>query len=120
MSFFRTLSGQPIMPGVLQPAMARWAFCCSRRPRLQTNRLFLSAEEVKWRKPARLCDQIDIELTKARGKIGKAKGICRVKQVVSGGSDVHVAGSGVTMIHPTAIIHPRAHRADCEIGPTAS
>jgi len=35
---------------------------------------------VKWRKPVRPGDTlvIEVELTKTRGKIGKAKGVCRV------------------------------------------
>jgi 3-hydroxymyristoyl/3-hydroxydecanoyl-(acyl carrier protein) dehydratase len=41
---------------------------------------FMAAESVKWRKPVRPGDTlvIDVELTKARGKIGKAKGVCSV------------------------------------------
>lgn len=41
---------------------------------------FMAAEVVKWRKPVRPGDTlvIDVELTKARGKIGKAKGRCLV------------------------------------------
>ena len=40
----------------------------------------MSAESVKWRKPVRPGDVlvIDVELTKSRGKIGKAKGTCLV------------------------------------------
>jgi UDP-3-O-[3-hydroxymyristoyl] N-acetylglucosamine deacetylase/3-hydroxyacyl-[acyl-carrier-protein] dehydratase len=40
----------------------------------------MSAESVKWRKPVRPGDSIviDVELTKSRGKIGKAKGVCLV------------------------------------------
>jgi UDP-3-O-[3-hydroxymyristoyl] N-acetylglucosamine deacetylase/3-hydroxyacyl-[acyl-carrier-protein] dehydratase len=47
---------------------------------------FMSANDVKWRKPVKPGDvlEIDIEMTKARGKIGRAKGICRVAgEVVS-------------------------------------
>ena len=47
---------------------------------------FMSAENVKWRKPVRPGDVlfIEVEMTKARGKIGKAKGACRVdNEVVS-------------------------------------
>jgi UDP-3-O-[3-hydroxymyristoyl] N-acetylglucosamine deacetylase/3-hydroxyacyl-[acyl-carrier-protein] dehydratase len=47
---------------------------------------FMAAENVKWRKPVRPGDTlvIDVELTKARGKVGKAKGVCSVNsQVVS-------------------------------------
>jgi UDP-3-O-[3-hydroxymyristoyl] N-acetylglucosamine deacetylase/3-hydroxyacyl-[acyl-carrier-protein] dehydratase len=41
---------------------------------------FMAAESVKWRKPVRPGDTlvIEIELTKNRGKIGKAKGVCLV------------------------------------------
>jgi UDP-3-O-[3-hydroxymyristoyl] N-acetylglucosamine deacetylase/3-hydroxyacyl-[acyl-carrier-protein] dehydratase len=41
---------------------------------------FMSAETVKWRKPVRPGDTIviDVELTKSRGKIGRAKGVCLV------------------------------------------
>jgi UDP-3-O-[3-hydroxymyristoyl] N-acetylglucosamine deacetylase/3-hydroxyacyl-[acyl-carrier-protein] dehydratase len=46
----------------------------------------MSAEEVKWRKPVVPGDVliIEVELTKARGKIGKARGVCKVEgEVVS-------------------------------------
>jgi 3-hydroxymyristoyl/3-hydroxydecanoyl-(acyl carrier protein) dehydratase len=41
---------------------------------------FMSAESVKWRKPVRPGDTlvINVELTKSRGKIGKARGVCSV------------------------------------------
>ena len=41
---------------------------------------FMSAEEVKWRKPVVPGDVlvIEVELTKIRGKIGKASGVCKV------------------------------------------
>ena len=41
---------------------------------------FMSAENVKWRKPVRPGDSmmIEVEMVKTRGKIGKAKGVCRV------------------------------------------
>jgi len=47
---------------------------------------FMSAEEVKWRKPVVPGDVlvIEVEMTKVRGKIGKAKGVCKVDgEVVS-------------------------------------
>jgi len=47
---------------------------------------FMSAEDVKWRKPVFPGDVlvIEAEMTKLRGKIGKAKGICKVRgEVVS-------------------------------------
>jgi UDP-3-O-[3-hydroxymyristoyl] N-acetylglucosamine deacetylase/3-hydroxyacyl-[acyl-carrier-protein] dehydratase len=41
---------------------------------------FMAAEDVKWRKPVFPGDTlvIEIELTKIRAKIGKAKGVCKV------------------------------------------
>ena len=46
----------------------------------QTVAYFMSAENVNWRKPVVPGDMlvIEVELTKARGKIGKAKGVCKV------------------------------------------
>ena len=40
----------------------------------------MSAESVRWRKPVRPGDTltIEVELTKSRGKIGKARGVCSV------------------------------------------
>ena len=56
----------------------------------------MSAEEVKWRKPVVPGDVliIEVELTKIRGKIGKAKGVCKVAgEIVSEArSDLHAAG----------------------------
>ena len=81
--------GHPIMPGVLQlEAMAQVAGILMRKRSESASQLayFMSAEEVKWRKPVLPGDTlvIDIELTRARGKIGKAKGLCKVRgEVVS-------------------------------------
>ncbi len=81
--------GHPIMPGVLQlEAMAQVAGILLIQRAQSKNQLayFMSAEAVKWRKPVRPGDVliIDLELTKARGKIGRAKGVCRVgAEVVS-------------------------------------
>lgn len=74
----------PIMPGVLQlEAMAQVAGILMLRQLENAGKLayFMSAESVKWRKPVRPGDVlvIDVELTKARGKIGKAKGVCSVE-----------------------------------------
>jgi UDP-3-O-[3-hydroxymyristoyl] N-acetylglucosamine deacetylase/3-hydroxyacyl-[acyl-carrier-protein] dehydratase len=47
---------------------------------------FMSAEEVKWRKPVLPGDTlvIEVDLVKARGKVGKARGVCKVRgEVVS-------------------------------------
>jgi UDP-3-O-[3-hydroxymyristoyl] N-acetylglucosamine deacetylase/3-hydroxyacyl-[acyl-carrier-protein] dehydratase len=75
--------GHPIMPGVLQlEAMAQVAGVLLLKRIAAANQIayFMAAEEVKWRKPVVPGDVlvIEIELTKARGKIGKALGICKV------------------------------------------
>ena len=75
--------GHPIMPGVLQlEAIAQVAGIVTLRQAENFGKLayFISAENVKWRKPVRPGDTlvIEVELTKARGKIGKAKGVCSV------------------------------------------
>lgn len=76
-------AGHPIMPGVLQlEAMAQAAGILMLKQAENFGRLayFMAAESVKWRKPVRPGDTIviEIELTKNRGKIGKAKGVCLV------------------------------------------
>ncbi len=75
--------GHPIMPGVLQlEAMAQVAGILLLKRIEAANQIayFMSAEEVKWRKPVVPGDVlvIEVELTKIRGKIGKAKGVCKV------------------------------------------
>jgi UDP-3-O-[3-hydroxymyristoyl] N-acetylglucosamine deacetylase/3-hydroxyacyl-[acyl-carrier-protein] dehydratase len=75
--------GHPIMPGVLQlEAMAQVAGILMVRRAESINQIayFMAADSVKWRKPVLPGDVlvIDVELTKARGKIGKAKGLCKV------------------------------------------
>ena len=81
--------GHPIMPGVLQlEAMAQVAGIVMLKSAENAGKIayFMSAEDVKWRKPVLPGDVlvIDVELTKMRGKIGKAKGVCKVQgEVVS-------------------------------------
>ena len=81
--------GHPIMPGVLQlEAIAQVAGLLMLRRAESSRELayFMAAENVKWRKPVQPGDTliIDVELTKIRGKIGKAKGICKVRgEIVS-------------------------------------
>jgi len=75
--------GHPIMPGVLQlEAIAQVAGILMLRQAEHQGKLayFMSAESVKWRRPVQPGDQlvIDVELTKNRGKIGRAKGVCSV------------------------------------------
>jgi UDP-3-O-[3-hydroxymyristoyl] N-acetylglucosamine deacetylase/3-hydroxyacyl-[acyl-carrier-protein] dehydratase len=75
--------GHPIMPGVLQlEAMAQVAGVLLLKIIEAANQVayFMSAEDVKWRKPVFPGDVliIEVELTKARGKIGKGKGVCKV------------------------------------------
>lgn len=81
--------GHPILPGVLQlEAMAQVAGILMLRKAENAGQIayFMAADEVKWRKPVRPGDVlvIDVELTKMRGKLGKAKGVCKVAgEVVS-------------------------------------
>jgi UDP-3-O-[3-hydroxymyristoyl] N-acetylglucosamine deacetylase/3-hydroxyacyl-[acyl-carrier-protein] dehydratase len=81
--------GHPIMPGVLQlEAMAQVAGIVMLRNAENAGKIayFMSADDVKWRKPVQPGDVlvIDVELTKLRGKIGKARGQCKVQgEVVS-------------------------------------
>jgi UDP-3-O-[3-hydroxymyristoyl] N-acetylglucosamine deacetylase/3-hydroxyacyl-[acyl-carrier-protein] dehydratase len=75
--------GHPIMPGVLQlEAIAQTAGILTLKQAENTGKLayFVAAENVKWRKPVRPGDTlvIDVEITKSRGKIGRAKGVCTV------------------------------------------
>jgi UDP-3-O-[3-hydroxymyristoyl] N-acetylglucosamine deacetylase/3-hydroxyacyl-[acyl-carrier-protein] dehydratase len=75
--------GHPIMPGVLQlEAMAQVAGIVLLKQAELASQVayFMSAENVKWRKPVVPGDTliIEVELTKIRGKIGKAKGLCKV------------------------------------------
>ncbi len=81
--FLGHFPNHPIMPGVLQlEAIAQVAGILMLRQADNFGKLayFMSAESVKWRKPVRPGDSvvIDVELTKSRGKIGKAKGVCLV------------------------------------------
>lgn len=73
----------PIMPGVMQlEAIAQVAGILMLRQAENFGKLayFMSAENVKWRRPVRPGDTltISVEMVKARGKIGKAKGVCSV------------------------------------------
>jgi UDP-3-O-[3-hydroxymyristoyl] N-acetylglucosamine deacetylase/3-hydroxyacyl-[acyl-carrier-protein] dehydratase len=85
--------GHPIMPGVLQlEAVAQVAgiLMLRRAENLGQLAYFMSAEEVKWRKPVFPGDVlvIEVELIKSRGKIGKAKGICKVRDEVVSEAEV--------------------------------
>jgi UDP-3-O-[3-hydroxymyristoyl] N-acetylglucosamine deacetylase/3-hydroxyacyl-[acyl-carrier-protein] dehydratase len=81
--------GHPIMPGVLQlEAMAQVGGLMMMKHAEAVRQLayFMSAESVKWRKPVLPGDTliIEVELVKSRGKICKAKGVCKVAgEVVS-------------------------------------
>ena len=75
--------GHPIMPGVLQlEAMAQVAGVLLLKIIKAANQVayFMAADNVKWRRPVVPGDVlvIEVELTKARGKIGKAKSVCKV------------------------------------------
>ncbi len=85
--------GHPIMPGVLQlEAIAQVAGILMMRQAENAGKLayFMSAEDVKWRKPVRPGDTliIEVEMTKSRGKIGKARGVCSVNGETVSGADV--------------------------------
>lgn len=83
--------GHPIMPGVLQlEAMAQAAGILTLNKAENCGKIayFLSAENVKWRRPVKPGDvlHIEVSLLKGRGKIGKGRGVCRVgKDIVSEG-----------------------------------
>ena len=79
--------GHPVMPGVLQvEAMAQVASLLLFKNTGVGGKIgyFMSADKVKWRKPVLPGDTliIEVELTKSRGKIAKAFGVCRVKNEV--------------------------------------
>jgi UDP-3-O-[3-hydroxymyristoyl] N-acetylglucosamine deacetylase/3-hydroxyacyl-[acyl-carrier-protein] dehydratase len=81
--FLGHFPGHPIMPGVLQlEAMAQVAGIVLLQQIEAANQVayFMSAEDVKWRKPVVPGDTliIEAELTKTRGKIGKARCVCKV------------------------------------------
>jgi UDP-3-O-[3-hydroxymyristoyl] N-acetylglucosamine deacetylase / 3-hydroxyacyl-[acyl-carrier-protein] dehydratase len=85
--------GHPVMPGVLQlEAMAQVAGIVMLKSAENAGKIayFMSAEDVKWRKPVGPGDTlvIEVELTKVRGKIGKAKGVCKVRGEVVSEADV--------------------------------
>jgi len=81
--------GHPVMPGVLQlEAIAQVAGIVMLKSAENAGKIayFMSAEDVKWRKPVQPGDVlvIEVEMTKMRGKLGKAKGVCKVRgEVVS-------------------------------------
>ena len=81
--------GHPILPGVLQvEAIAQVAGILMYKRVENAGKIayFMSAQGVKWRKPVHPGDAlvIEVELRKIRGKIGKAKGVCKVEgEVVS-------------------------------------
>jgi UDP-3-O-[3-hydroxymyristoyl] N-acetylglucosamine deacetylase / 3-hydroxyacyl-[acyl-carrier-protein] dehydratase len=81
--------GHPIMPGVLQlEAIAQVAGILMMKLGESGGQLayFMAADDVKWRKPVAPGDVlvIEVELTKSRGKVGKARGICKVRgEIVS-------------------------------------
>jgi UDP-3-O-[3-hydroxymyristoyl] N-acetylglucosamine deacetylase/3-hydroxyacyl-[acyl-carrier-protein] dehydratase len=85
--------GHPIMPGVLQlEAIAQAAGILMMKQAENAGQIayFMAAENVKWRKPVVPGDTlvIEVEMTKMRGKIGKAKGVCKVRNEVVSEADV--------------------------------
>jgi UDP-3-O-[3-hydroxymyristoyl] N-acetylglucosamine deacetylase/3-hydroxyacyl-[acyl-carrier-protein] dehydratase len=85
--------GHPVMPGVLQlEAIAQAAGILMLKKVENAGKIayFMSAENVKWRKPVIPGDAvvIEVELTRVRGKIGKGKGVCSVNGDVVSEADV--------------------------------
>jgi len=85
--------GHPIMPGVLQlEAIAQVAgiLMLKRVENAGQIAYFMSAENVKWRRPVYPGDTlvVDVQMTKLRGKIGKAKGVCKVRGEIVSEADV--------------------------------
>jgi len=85
--------GHPIMPGVMQlEAMAQAAGILMMKHAEKIGQIayFMAADNVKWRKPVVPGDTltIEVELTKSRGKIGKAKGVCKVRGEIVSEADV--------------------------------
>ncbi len=85
--------GHPIMPGVFQlEAIAQVAGILMLRQIGSLNKIayFMAAENVKWRKPVRPGDTlvIEVDMTRCRGAIGKAKGVCSVDGEVVSEADV--------------------------------
>ena len=83
----------PVMPGVLQlEAIAQVAGLLMLKQAENYGKIayFMSAENVKWRRPVRPGDTliVDVEMTKYRGKIGKAKGVCYVESEVVSEAEV--------------------------------
>jgi UDP-3-O-[3-hydroxymyristoyl] N-acetylglucosamine deacetylase/3-hydroxyacyl-[acyl-carrier-protein] dehydratase len=83
----------PIMPGVLQlEAIAQVAGILMLRQAENWGKLayFMAADSVKWRKPVHPGDtlMINVELTKSRGKIGKAKAACCVNDEIVSEAEV--------------------------------
>lgn len=81
------------MPGVLQlEAMAQVAgiLMLKRAENVGQIAYFMAAENVKWRKPVVPGDVlvIEIEMTRIRGKLGKAKGVCKVRGETVSEADV--------------------------------
>jgi UDP-3-O-[3-hydroxymyristoyl] N-acetylglucosamine deacetylase/3-hydroxyacyl-[acyl-carrier-protein] dehydratase len=79
--------GHPVMPGVLQvEAMAQMASLLLSRSTGDAGKIgyFMSADKVKFRKPVVPGDTliIEVEMIKARGKIARAAGVCRVKNEI--------------------------------------
>ena len=73
----------PIMPGVLQlEAMAQASGLLMLKKLANEGKIayFMAADKVKWRKPVRPGDVliIEVDLVRCRGKLGKAKGVCKV------------------------------------------
>jgi len=85
--------GHPIMPGVLQlETIAQVAGILMLRQAENAGQIayFMAANDVKWRKPVLPGDVlvVEVEMMKMRGKLGKAKGICKVDDEIVSEAEV--------------------------------
>ncbi len=85
--------GHPIMPGVLQlEAVAQIAgiLMLKRAEKEKQIAYLMAADNVKWRRPVFPGDTlvVEVEMIKSRGKIGKAKGVCKVRGEIVSESEV--------------------------------
>ncbi|HZF02595.1 MAG TPA: bifunctional UDP-3-O-[3-hydroxymyristoyl] N-acetylglucosamine deacetylase/3-hydroxyacyl-ACP dehydratase [Methylomirabilota bacterium] len=85
--------GHPIMPGVLQlETIAQTAGILMLRQAENAGQIayFMAANDVKWRKPVLPGDVlvVEVEMMKMRGKLGKAKGVCKVDDEIVSEAEV--------------------------------
>ncbi|MGH7975134.1 MAG: bifunctional UDP-3-O-[3-hydroxymyristoyl] N-acetylglucosamine deacetylase/3-hydroxyacyl-ACP dehydratase, partial [Limisphaerales bacterium] len=85
--------GHPIMPAVLQlETIAQVAGILMLRQAENAGQIayFMAANDAKWRKPVLPGDVlvVEVEMMKIRGKLGKAKGVCKVDDEIVSEAEV--------------------------------